>query len=275
LILCVSVMFRRRQKANQALEEHLRRYGALIKDLSAIEERVLRFKSKLVAVSEIAAQYYCEKKVELRRIHGEEETPEIKEGKVAHDLLLKDTVQASREEILRKVFSGEPVMVREMPLLGKHNNVIIDGMADAVLLLGGDPVLLLEHKSSKRSIPFSGHHVQAGLYCHLLNLMGWDTSRTKYALVMAPPECREDGALREIPQYILKHRGERKLMLKLQSGCANIYIYDFDPKKTVDDLNWALDFWKGQRSAVPTKKHGKCMVCQFNKLCTASPVKQN
>ena len=81
-------MLRRRQKVNHALEEHLGRYGALVKDLSAIEEGVLRFKSKLLAVSEIAAQYYCEKKVELRRIHGEEETPQIKEGKVAHDLLL-------------------------------------------------------------------------------------------------------------------------------------------------------------------------------------------
>ena len=271
----MGVLFRRKKKGNQALEEHLGRYSALVKDLSEIEEGVLRFKSKLVAVSEIASQYYCEKKVELRRIHGEEETPQIKEGRVAHDLLLKDTEEASTEEILRKVFSGEPVMVREMRLLGRHDDVIIAGMADAILFLGGDPILLLEHKFSRRPLPFRGHHVQAGLYCHLMNLMGWDTSRTKYALVMAPPECREDGALREIPQHILKHKGERKLMLELQSGCANIYINDFDPAKTVDDLNWALDFWRGERSAVPTKKHGKCMVCQFNKLCTASPVKQN
>ena len=53
----------------------------------SIEEGDLRFKSKFLTVSEIANQYYCEKQVEMRRIHGEEETIEMQLGKEAHNLL--------------------------------------------------------------------------------------------------------------------------------------------------------------------------------------------
>ncbi|MBS7649411.1 hypothetical protein KEJ17_07215 [Candidatus Bathyarchaeota archaeon] len=109
------------------LKEALERFNRLAGEIAAQEEGSLRFKARFVPVHKIAQQYYCEKKVEMAYVHGEEETLEMKLGKEAHELLLKDTVAVKREELWRKIYSGIPICAREMLLLGKHNSVIILG----------------------------------------------------------------------------------------------------------------------------------------------------
>jgi len=255
------------------LKDSLKRFYQLVRETTTKEEGSLRFKAKALAVSEIAQQYYCEKKVEMNRIHGEKETSEMRLGKEAHELLLKDTVKIKLEELWRSIYSGKPVCPREMPLLGKHNGVIIAGMADAIFFYGGSPLFLFEHKFTSKQIPFKDHHFQTGLYCYLLHLMGWDTSRLEYALVIAPPACREDNGLRRIPSYVIQQPKEEKLKVRLQAGNANIYINRFEVKRVIDDLNWALGFWTGERSPIPTKKTGKCVTCQFREVCESSLVR--
>jgi len=253
------------------MKDSLVRFDQLIREIAAKEESRLRFKANVLVVSEIAQQYYCEKKVEMNRTHGEEETFEMKLGKEAHELLLKETVKVKREELWRKIYSGKPVAAREMLLLGKHNGVIIAGVADAVVFYGGFPIFLFEHKFSNKQVPFIDHHVQAELYCYLLHLMGWDTSKLKYALVIAPPKCRDDKELRKISSYVLQQPREEKLRVKLQTGNANIYINGFDMRKTINELDWALGFWTQERPAKPTTKIGKCAACQqFKEICESS-----
>jgi hypothetical protein len=36
----------------------------------------------------------------------------------------------------------------------------------------------------------------------------------------------------------------------------------FDMKETLDDLDWALGFWREERPAKPTTKTGKCAAVQ-------------
>lgn len=247
-----------------------RRFDELVREIAAKEESSLRFKAKALAVSEIANQYYCEKKVELNRIHGEEETFEMRLGKEGHELLLKDATRIKRRELLCKIFSGEPVMVREMLLLGKHGSTIVAGVPDIVLFHRGLPIFLFEHKFPSRQIPFRHHHVQARLYCYLLQLMGWETKKLKYVLVIAPPECRGDKDLRRIPSYVLRQPSETRLKVKLQAGDANLYLNDYDATEAIDELKWALGFWAGERPAMPTTKKGKCRSCRFSKICDYS-----
>ena len=52
------------------LVEISNRFTKLAQEIAVAEEGNLRFNAKLLAVREIAAQYYCEKKVEMKRIHG-------------------------------------------------------------------------------------------------------------------------------------------------------------------------------------------------------------
>jgi len=254
----------------QSWKELLDRFHETIKEIASIQEGNLRFKAKFVTVSELAGQYYCEKKVELVRLHGEEETPEMAIGKKAHEELLKDSVKLKLEAVWRKIFAGEPVGVREMLLIGKHDGTIIAGVADAVYFYKTRPVALFEHKFSRKSVPFTDHHVQALLYCYLLQLMGFDVSPLKYVLVMAPPQCKGSDELRKTPSYVLKHLGEEALALELPHGKVNIYINPYLESRVTRDLEWALGFWRQQRDAKPTSKAGKCKVCQFQETCEYS-----
>jgi len=251
------------------LNEVSSRFTKLAQEIGVAEESSLRFNARLLAVHEIASQYYCEKKVELKRIHGEEETPETKLGKEAHELLLKDTVAVRREELWREIASGKPVGVREMRLLGRHKNIIVAGVADAITFFKASPVLLCEHKFSSKPIPFRDHHVQARLYCYLLNLMGFDTSNLRYALVLAPPESREDDKLREISLCILQNPQD-KFKVKLQTGVANVYLNNFKMNEAIAELDWAIGFWTKQRSAIPTRMVRKCLACRFREGCESS-----
>ena len=248
----------------------IERFNQLANELAIAEEGNLRFKSKFVPAHKVAQQYYCEKKVEMAYIYGEEETPEMKLGREAHTFLLEDTIVVKRVELLRRIFSGMPVPVREMHLLGKHNKIIIVGVADAIFFYGGYPLFLFEYKFSNRPIPFRDHHVQARLYCYLLHLMGWDTSKLKYALIISPVECKGDKELERAPLYVIKQPKEERLKIKLKKGCANIYINNFDMKEAIDELNWALDFWTEKRPAKPTAKKGKCNKCEYKEKCASS-----
>ena len=243
------------------------RFEEILREIAGKERGDLRFEAKFLTVSDIATQYYCEKKVEMERTYGKGETPEMKVGREAHELLLKDTIRTKRRQILHEILSGKSVLVREMLLLGKHGDIAIVGVADAVLFGLRSPLFLFEYKFSSRQVPFRDHHVQARMYCYLLHLMGWDINRLRYALVMAPPGLADSAELRKAPLYVLKGRGEGRTSMKISGAKVNIYINKFDIGQTVNELDWAVAFWKQQRDVVPTKKAAKCAVCEFKESC--------
>jgi hypothetical protein len=61
----------------------------------------------------------------------------MKLGRKVHKVLLKGSVKIKLEELWRKIYLGGPILAREMPLLGKHSNIIIAGVADAVFFYEG------------------------------------------------------------------------------------------------------------------------------------------
>lgn len=249
------------------IEKH---FKELVKELTERERKDLRFEARFLPVSEVSTQYFCEKKVEMERIYGRKERLEMRIGKEAHELLLKDTVMVKREQLLHEIYSGKPTLVREMRLIGKHEDIIIVGVPDAVLFYKRLPILLSEYKFSKKTVPFHDHHVQARLYCYLLHLMGWNTDRLRYALIMAPPELREDEELRTIPKKILKYPREDKIVFKTGKGNINVYINSFNLDEAVKELDWALEFWRLERPAMPTRKPAKCKACEFKSGCDSS-----
>lgn len=190
-------------------------------------------------------------------------------GKEAHVLLLKDAIEAEPEEVLEDICSGKEVGVREMPLLEKYDDVIIRGAADAIFFRGRRPFLLFEYKFPRKRIPYNTNHVQARLYCYLLHLIGWDTSRLRYALIIVPPWLRNAPELDGIPSLLLRQRLSEKTTVELMGGNASVYVSDFDMKKATSELRWALGFWKEEREAVPTKKPAKCAICEARWRCVS------
>ena len=257
-------------------EDSLKLVQGVISELAEKVEKGkadLRFGLPAVAASSIAAQYYCEKKVELGQTLGREETPEMRLGIEAHERLLEGTIKTKRERVWRHIASGVATMVREMLLLGKYKDIIIGGVADGIYFDEGTPKILVEYKFTKSQRPWRDYHVQARVYCLLLHLMGFNTERLKYALILAPPECKERKELKEIVKAILSNPGKDMMEVKVNEVVARIYVADFEMNRAMQDLDWALGFWKMEREATPTRKAGKCAICEFKQTCPNSIVK--
>jgi CRISPR/Cas system-associated exonuclease Cas4 (RecB family) len=231
---------------------------------------LLRFGSRFVKVSDIAHQFYCEKKVELGRIYGLKETRLMKKGAEAHEKLLEGSVPATEEIIWEHISFGKPVTVREMMLVASYKGVSLVGVADAVCFRKGLPTLLLEHKFTSKQVLYTSYQLQAWSYCFILGLMDFDTSRLKYAVILVPPEAKGDEFLERIDEHLVRNSRSSELTFPLRTGQAKVFMESFDQRSFIMQLDWALEFWKQSREAVPTRNPQKCKVCEFREMCEFS-----
>lgn len=228
----------------------------------------LRFAQACIAASNIAEQYFCEKKVEMQFLHGEIPTKSKQLGSEAHSLLLSDSIKVKREDIFRRIRLGEPVFLLETPLLSRYGDIILAGRPDAIVFYKAMPLLLFEYKFSESPIPYKSYHIQAKVYCKILEGLGFDTSKLCYVIVVVPPSMRNDKELsRKIMRAVLKNYPKEN---RLEVDGVNVYIYPYHPEDAEKDIDWALDFGKGVREAIPTKNPNKCKKCEYSEDCSAS-----
>jgi CRISPR/Cas system-associated exonuclease Cas4 (RecB family) len=245
----------------------LERFDSLLKDLSQKqrEKGELRFNRSFVIASDIAGQYYCEKKIEMQYLHGKVETESKSIGTRAHEKLTEDTVKVQRSELWKKICGLEPVFALEMFLLAEYNGVLLAGKPDSVLFNGGFPLVVFEYKFSKSSEAYPSYHVQAQTYGVLLENMGFDTSRLFYAIVVADPETKGNRELRQnAVRTVVTNRS--KIALHSIDG-AKIYVNKFNRACAEMDLQWALAYWKQIREAKPTTNQNKCTKCEYQTQC--------
>ena len=124
---------------------------------------------------------------------------------------------------------------------------------------------LLEYKFSKSRRPFRDHHVQARTYGLLLRNMGFDTTHLFYAIVIVDPMSKDAKKSKERVMDAVIKSGPKESVLKTQN--ATIYVNKFNQKEAEQDLNWAIEFWKNKREAVPTRNPNKCKSCEYSGEC--------
>jgi hypothetical protein len=252
-------------------KKQIQEQDSLIQEVASKRENGdagLRFDLATVSASSVGQQWFCEKKVEMRYLHGEVETEAKQVGIEAHDLLLADSVRVEREEIFQRIHLGEDILVREMHLLSKHNNVIIVGRPDAIFFFQSMPYMLFEYKFSRSPNPQDSYHNQAKVYCKILQNMGFDISQLHYALVVIHPTLRSNEELREKVTNMIIANGPKEA--RLEEGGANIYIYPYNPDDANRNIDWALDYWRKTREAVPTRNPYKCRSCEYKAECPSS-----
>ena len=157
----------------------------------------LRFNRSTIIASDVASQFYCEKKVEMQYLHGEIETEEKNIGAEAHERLTDGSMKVKSEELWQKIFGDKPIFALEMFLLAKYHDVILAGKPDSVLFRGWQPLVVFEYKFSRSMIDYPSYHVQAQTYGILLENMGFDTGQLFYAIVVADPATRGSSELRK------------------------------------------------------------------------------
>jgi len=252
-------------------EHQLKEYNSLLEQLVQKLERgegELKFNRPFIMASDIADQYFCEKKVEMRYLHGEIETERKTLGTEAHEKLLEGSVKIKREELWKKIYKGKPVLTPEMLLIAKYKDLVMAGRPDVILFVRGYPLILLEYKFSKNRIPFRDQHVQARTYGILLRNMGFDTNQLLYAIVMVEPEARDDEELKErVINAVIKviKNGPKEAVLTVEN--ARIYVNKFDHTEAEQDLDWAVEFWTKQRETIPTRNLNKCRSCEYSSEC--------
>jgi hypothetical protein len=251
-------------------EQQLKSFDSLLEELgqSRVEGGRHRFGRSVVVASDIAEQFYCEKKVEMDYLHGEVETEAKNLGTEAHENLTEDSVRVKREELWRKIYGTKPVFALEMFLLAKYGDVVLGGKPDSVLFMRGLPRVVFEYKFSRSDVDYRSYHVQAQTYGVLLGNMGFDTSMLFYAIVVANPKTRGSRELRQNVVGAVAESGPKEGMLSVDD--AKVYLCKFNRLQAEKDLAWALEFWGNYREAEPTSNPNKCLRCEHKVRCQDS-----
>jgi len=246
-------------------KQHLNQYMVSLAQLFETELGKLRFDRSTIAASDIAEQFFCEKKVEMQYLHGEIESEAKLVGTEAHESLLADSVRVKREEMWQSIYGKAPVLTLETLFVAQIKDVIIAGKPDSILFREGFPLVVFEYKFSKSQTAYMTHHVQARTYGLLLENAGFNTRFLHYAIVVADPSTRFDKQLKKKVAAAIGKNGLKDAELEIEK--AKIYLHKYDRAAAEKDLDWAVKFWKKERDALPTANSNKCRCCEYFAEC--------
>jgi len=118
-------------------KQQLEKYNSLLEQIGQRKEGELRFNRCTIRASDVAGQYYCEKKIEMEYLYGEVETETKNQGTEAHENLLEGSEAVDQEDIWKAIYGKEPVLAFEWFLLGGYKDLILAGQPDSVLFENG------------------------------------------------------------------------------------------------------------------------------------------
>jgi len=243
------------------------KHDSLFKQLSESEGSSL-------APSEIAKQFYCEKKVDLTREHGDIETPAKTRGSDAHEKAAEDSEEISDDEFWEALENGERQIIVESSFIGEAADFLIGGIPDAVLFEDKKPQLIFERKTTSRpNYLYKNQQIQAWLYGFMLDSLGFDTDGLKIA-ILSHEQSLSPEAGKELQRLVMMcyngwELGEHEMA---ESPEAILHLSEFSKIKYLEDLDWALGYWRGEREPRPTEKAAKCRACEYNNVCSDSRV---
>jgi len=174
------------------------------------------------------------------------------------------------EEVWSSVMKGEKVRLYDPLLLGKYEEIFLAGHPDVILFANRIPELVIEFKFSAKSIPSAQYHSQAGLYCYMLEGLGFDVKNLHYVLGIFPPSAFASNALSLATDLIANSFPFSRSSMELPEGTACLYASRYNRASSIKELRWASDYWRGTRDAVPTKVDWKCRACSAKQVCRFS-----
>jgi hypothetical protein len=129
-------------------KQQLKKYNSLLEQIVEKKEKNegdLRFNRCTIRASDVAGQYYCEKKIEMEYLYGEVETETKNQGTEAHENLLEGSETVDQEDIWKAVYRKEPVVALEWLLLAEYKDIILIGQPDSVLFENGFSTVLVSN----------------------------------------------------------------------------------------------------------------------------------
>lgn len=110
-------------------------------------------------------------------------------------------------------------------------------------------------------------------YALLLDLMGFECSRLKAALVRLQrksnvSESGRSSFLKASIGALVASKVER--WENACRGALKVFRLDYDRQDALRNVEWAQEYWLDRREAVPTTQVAKCRVCEYKDTCHSS-----
>lgn len=241
------------------------KHDSLFEQLSDSDELTL-------APSKIANQFFCERKVDLTREHGDIETPAKTQGSKTHEKAAEDSEEISDDEFWNALERGERQLVVESPFVGEAAEFVVVGIPDAVLFEDQRPKLIFERKTTSRpGTLYKNQRIQAWLYGFVLDSIGFETDELQIAILShersLDPEIGKELQHMVVASYDDWGLGDHELM---DSPQTILHLSQFSKVEYLDDLDWALGYWRNGRGPAPTTNPGKCRACEYSDVCPDS-----
>jgi len=231
-----------------------------------------RHGESFIGVSDIAGQFYCEYKVENEFALGEVPTEAKEEGTVLHDELIPG-VEVTADDFVRLV-SGEKPSYAVLRVWGLVGGLHVIGVPDHIVWSRGRPLWLVELKTTKGDpgILWDDQMIQARIYGLLLELMGFDCSKLKLAVVRVMSHGLSEDDRRQwtfrVSEALLK--GTTSELESAYGGLMKAHIVTHDMTAAVASVSAKTGYWMGQREPTSSQSIGKCRACEYNSTCPKS-----
>ncbi len=225
-----------------------------------------------IPVSGIAAQCYCELKVEHEYLLGEVPTEAKTKGEEAHEQIIRMKKVSLRRLALE--IETQDLSIVSLALFGVVDDLGIVGVPDAVMFRKGIPEWVIELKTTKGNVNFlwEDQALQVQLYGLLLELMGFDCSSLQLAVARIHHEHLtgevKDRLLGDIA-YSLKTDSVSNLERENQ-GRLKLHLMYHQRQLVSQRLTEKLPYWHSTRPPVSSNSEAKCRACEYNRSCSAS-----
>ena len=240
-----------------------------VKELASVIDRVrnvleavsrgeyccLRHGLPYVTPSLLAAQAFCEARLDFQLARGEVEAPKPSDARVLVEALLR----------ARRIIPREPPkdgrLVLSVPLAAVIDGVAVVGRPHAVVVSSRGLEYIVAGKiSSRPGRVYETDRVKLYAYMQLTVGAGFRVhSGAKLVLVAA----RSAKSLAEALNTIARE-GVKPLMVG--DGEAYVHVLAHDPQAEVETLSYLLAYWRGLRE--PRPRPGRwCSSCPFRSLC--------
>jgi hypothetical protein len=236
---------------------------------------IYRHAQSFVKVSHLAAQYFCELKLHFDITRGEVPT----EGKIRGIRIHREVLPMKKIplEQLRSEIETKPQLISTFLLVAKAGELVVAGLPDAIMTSKGVPRFLIELKTTEVGIGrlWEGEAVQARVYGLLLDVMGFDCSGLKLAIVKTCQSllsCQERRKLMSRIVGILL--GDPRDVESEYKGQMRVFGLPYSRTEAMRDVILAQDYWLCRREAVPTNSVGKCRRCVHGSICQYSDRKK-
>ena len=233
-----------------------------------------RHGASFVAVSSIASQFYCEYKVENMFTLGEIPTEAKDTGTALHDELLP-TQEITKEKFVSLV-SERKASLAVLRVWGSVGGLKIIGMPDHIIWKEGRPIWLVELKTTRGDTTplWEDQENQARIYGLLLDLMGFDCTEMKIAVIRLkteelPPEKKVEWIVKASRRLLEDKVGEFE---SEYPGTVKVHVLEHERSLAARAVDLKAGYWLGSREPTPTSSVARCRACEYNQVCQKSLV---